>query len=150
MKTLKFNITINAPRERVWKVLWEDDSYRKWTSVFSAGSRADTDWKKGSKVYFLGANGEGMISTIAEIQPFEYMSFRHIGTLMKGVEDYDSEESRKWAGAMENYSLKETGGNTELTVELDTVTDFQEYFSKTFPEALKKVKELSENVSVEN
>ena len=50
MERKEFTIDINAPREKVWDVLWQDDSYRKWTSVFSEGSHAETDWKKGSKV----------------------------------------------------------------------------------------------------
>ena len=54
MKNMNFDISINAPREKVWEVLWDDASYRKWTSAFSEGSYAVTDnWKKGSKILFL-------------------------------------------------------------------------------------------------
>ena len=35
---IKFFNHINAPKEKVWKVLWDDSSYRKWTSVFMEGS----------------------------------------------------------------------------------------------------------------
>lgn len=34
------------------------------------------------------------------------MSFKHLGTVKNGVEDFESEESRKWSGALENYHLK--------------------------------------------
>ena len=79
MERKEFTIDINAPREKVWDVLWQDDSYRKWTSVFSEGSHAETDWKKGSKVLFLDGKGSGMIAKIAENIPNEYMSIQHLG-----------------------------------------------------------------------
>ena len=46
MEKMNFSIDINAPKEKVWNVLWDDDSYRKWTSAFAEGSYAKTDnWK---------------------------------------------------------------------------------------------------------
>jgi uncharacterized protein YndB with AHSA1/START domain len=75
MEKLNFNIVINATPEKVWKVLWNDDTYRKWTSAFAEGSHAETDWKQGSKVLFLDGKGEGMVSKIAESRPNEFMSF---------------------------------------------------------------------------
>ena len=48
---------------------------------------------------------------------------------------------------MENYSLKETDGYTELTVDLDTDKEYLDYFNKTFPKALDKVRELSEKLN---
>ncbi|MGQ0827138.1 MAG: hypothetical protein ACT4ON_01960 [Bacteroidota bacterium] len=43
MEKLQFTIDIKASREKVWKTLWEDTSYRKWTSAFSEGSYAVSD-----------------------------------------------------------------------------------------------------------
>jgi len=60
----KFKITINATPEKVWKILWNDSTYRKWTTVFAEGSFAETDWQEGSKVLFLGPEGRGMVSRI--------------------------------------------------------------------------------------
>ncbi len=61
METKEFKISINAPKEKVWDVLWNDPFYRAWTSVFAEGSHAETDWKKGSKVLFLDNKGRGMV-----------------------------------------------------------------------------------------
>lgn len=144
MEKLKFNTTINAPREKVWDVLWNDDSYRKWTAVFSEGSQVQTDWNKGSKVLFTDGSGSGMVSEIADKVPNEYMSFRHLGMVMNGVEDTTSEKVKDWAGAMENYRLKETDGKTELEVELDINDEHKDQFKDMFPKALRVVKELSE------
>ena len=81
MQKKEYKISINAPREKVWKTLWDDATYRKWTAVFSEGSNAqspDTDWKKGSKILFVDAKGEGMVSRIADVRKNEYMSFEHL------------------------------------------------------------------------
>ncbi len=46
---------------------------------------------------------------------------------------------------MENYTLKEANGITELSVEIDIAEDFEKYFMETFPKALEQVKVLAEN-----
>lgn len=147
MEKLKFSTNIKAPREKVWDILWNDDTYRKWTSAFMEGSYAETDnWKEGTKVLFLGPGGDGMVSTVAKNKRNEFMSFKHLGEVKNGVEDTESEKVKIWAGAMENYRLSDENGNTKLDVELDvdSAGDFKDYFSKTFPVALEKVKELAE------
>ena len=144
MEKQEFKISINAPREKVWEVLWNDTTYPAWTAVFSEGSRAVTDWKKGSKVLFVDGKGSGMVSTIAESKPAEFMSFKHLGMVKDGVEDTTSDEVKKWAGAEESYTLKPAGGNTELTVQIDLSEEWKDYFVNTFPKALDKVKELAE------
>jgi hypothetical protein len=55
-----------------------------------------------------------------------------------------AETESAWAGALENYFLAETGNGTELTTEMDSSEEFQEYFEATFPKALELVKRLSE------
>ncbi len=144
MQKLNFSIDINAPKERVWKILWGDSTYGKWTSVFCEGSHATTDWKQGSKVLFLDGKNSGMVSKIETNTPNEFMSFKHMGEVKNGVEDTTSEKVKGWAGALENYTLKETNGITTLTVDMDIVDDYKDYFMKTFPGGLQQVKLLSE------
>jgi hypothetical protein len=144
MEKQEFKIAIDAPREKVWKILWTEDTYREWTAAFSEGSHAITDWKKGSKVLFLDGKGMGMVSKIDEAIPNEFMSFEHLGIVQNGVEDTESEKVKEWAGAHENYILKDNQGKTELQVELDMNDEYKEYFTTTFPKALQKVKELAE------
>ncbi len=145
MKKLVFTTAINAPVSKVWKVLWSDETYNKWTSVFSPGSTAKSDWKEGSKVHFLDGQGNGMFSVIDELKAHELMSFRHIGLIKNGEEQPEDEETKKWSGSIETYTLSNADGKTELKVEVDVDDAFGEYMNKTFPEALKKVKELSES-----
>ena len=151
---MKFSISINATKEKVWQTLWNDASYRKWTSAFTEGSHAVTDnWKEGSKVLFMVPKGNGMVSTVAANKPNEFMSFKHLGEVKNGVEDTSSDKIKGWAGAMENYTLKGTNarpddpvgrGKTELLVEMDITEDFKDYFVKTWPKALDKLKEAAE------
>jgi len=144
MERKNFSISINASRAKIWDVLWSDSSYRKWTSVFAEGSRAETDWKKGSKVLFHDGKGDGMVSTIMENIPNEFMSIKHLGEVKNGIEDTASEKVKQWAGAMENYTLKEVNGKTELNVDMDIAEEYKDYFLTTWPKALEKIKELAE------
>ena len=145
MQKIHISTSINAPKEKVWKVLWDDSTYREWTGAFGEGSYAETDnWKEGSKVRFLAANGEGMVSMVAANRPNEHMSFKHLGMMKDGMEDTESDEVKKWSGAMENYTLEGTDGQTTLKIEMDIAPEHKEYFDKTWPRALDKVKILSE------
>ncbi|MEJ7627894.1 MAG: SRPBCC domain-containing protein [Ferruginibacter sp.] len=147
MKKTNFKIDINASKEKVWNVLWNDDTYTQWTAPFGEGSYAQTDWKEGSKVLFLSSNGEGMNSTIVKKTPNEFMSFKHLGMIKDGIEMPLDDKTREWSGAMENYILNEKGGGTELVVEMDIAENFEKYFTDTFPKALEKVKELAEKIN---
>jgi uncharacterized protein YndB with AHSA1/START domain len=147
MKSSQFKIRIDAPKEKVWNILWNDSTYRQWTAPFAQGSRAETDWKKGSKALFLDSKNQGMVSTIVENKPNEFMSIKHLGVIKDGVEDYDSAESRDWAGGLENYTLKSVDGGTELVIDMSANNipqEFIDYFAKTWPLALNKLKELAE------
>ena len=150
MKQLTFDTTINAPREKVWQVLFGTDTYPKWTRIFSEGvgegeSRAETDWKKGSKARFVGGSGDGMLSRISDSVPNEYMEIIHEGTIMNGQEDYATIEAGGWGGAKETYTLKDAGGKTELHVHTDMMDEYVEMFNTMWPKALDTVKQLSEN-----
>lgn len=145
MEKQQFRVSIDATTEKVWNILWGKTSYPAWTATFAEGSHAETDWKKGSRVLFLDGKNEGMVSTIAENKPNEFMSFSHLGIVKNGVEDMESKGAKDWAGASENYTLKTVNGKTELIVDMDITDEFKDYFMKTFPKALEKVKELAEH-----
>jgi hypothetical protein len=45
---------------------------------------------------------------------------------------------------MENYTLTDENGKTRLAVDMDITDEYKDYFLKTWPVALEKVKELAE------
>lgn len=144
MQKQEFKILINASPKKVWNVLWGNESYQQWTSVFSETSTVETDWKEGSKILFLDGKGQGMVSIIAEKRPEQFMSFKHIGVVNNGVEDFDSPQTKEWAGALENYTLRQENDKTELIIDIDITEEYKDYFIKTWPKALEKVKEMAE------
>ena len=116
-----FKTEINAPKEKVWKILWDDETYRKWTSAFAEGSYMESDWKIGGRTLFLGGEGNGMVSTIDQLKENEIMSFKHLGMIKDGKEDLESEEVKQWAGLLETYILESSENKTQLSVEMDLV-----------------------------
>jgi len=145
MLRLTFSITINTPKEEVWRAMLADATYRQWTSAFEEGSYAVTDWKEGSKALFLTPAGDGMVSSIVAHRPNEFLSIKHLGTVKDGVEDTESAEGKGWAEALENYTLREVDGSSTLTVEMDVKDEYRSYFEETWPKALSKLKEISES-----
>lgn len=147
---MDFKIEINAPREKVWDVLFGEKTYPIWTKAFSESSSVETDWKKGSKALFLDGSGKGMVSRIADNVPNEFMSIEHLGMYDNGLEDYESEQVKNWAGAKENYTLTDLDGKTHLFVymEMDETEKNKpmiEMFAGMWPNALASVKELAES-----
>jgi uncharacterized protein YndB with AHSA1/START domain len=144
MDRLTFSVTINAPKEKVWRVMLDDPTYRQWTSAFQEGSYAVTDWSVGSKALFLSSQDQGMVSRIVAHRPNEFLSIEHLGTVKNGVEDTKSGEVKAWAGALENYTLKEANGASTLTIDMDVADDYRKYFEETWPKALSKLKDVTE------
>ena len=128
--------------------LKDKSSYEYWTSAFNPTSTYEGNWEKGSKIYFVGVdeNGKkgGMVSEIEEHQPSNFISIRHYGFLDGDTEITTGEQVEKWAGGHENYSYEESNGITTVTVDIDTIDEYVDYFNNTYPKALDKLKEISE------
>jgi hypothetical protein len=151
MKTLQFKIEINATAQKVYDAmlgLTNKSTYEYWVSVFNPTSTYEGSWEKGSKIYFVGVdeNGKkgGMVSLIEANQPATFVSIKHYGFLDGEVEITTGELVEKWTGGHENYTFQEQEGKTILTVDMDTVEDYEDFFNTTYPKALEKLKEISE------
>src|SRR6476660_1320870 len=129
MKKLEFTIDINAPAEKVWYSLWDQENYKNWTSAFCEGSYVVTDYKEGSKAHFLSPSGEGMFSLISINKPFETMSFNHIGILKNFEEQPIDDETKLWSGCEERYELAESNGKTTVKASVDVIDQHADYFN---------------------
>lgn len=147
MERMQFKMMTTASKEKLWETLWSDTGYPAWTAAFTEGSKAVTDWKKGSRVLFLDNKNSGMVSVIEERIDNEFMSFCHLGEMKNGVEDMESAKKQGWAGSHENYTLRTVNGATELIIDMSSEAmpaDMLTYFENTWPKALAKLKELAE------
>ena len=145
MKKLHFSTTINASKEKVWEIMLGKDTYNLWTKVFAPGSNYEGDWSQGSRMVFKDpAENMGMLSEIAENREYEFVSIKHIGMIVAGIEDTTSEEAAKWASAFENYTLTETDGKTEVQIDLNVPEEYAPMFEEMWPKALELLKELAE------
>ena len=99
LKRLQFSTTIAVSPARVVEMMTGPESYRQWTSVFAEGSCFEGSWEKGQKIRFLSPSGDGMVSEIAVHRRNEFVSIRHLGFIVNGVVDTDSEAVRAWAPA---------------------------------------------------
>jgi len=86
-----------------------------------------------------------MTSIIAENKPYEFISIKHLGCVKDGTEDTESPESKSWAAAFENYTFSEREGATEVKVDMDVTSEFEEYMTNAWPKALARLKEICES-----
>ena len=152
MKKIEFMEQINASSKKVYKTMLglnNKATYENWTAEFNPTSTYEGKWNKGEKIYFVGTdeNGKrgGMVSEIAENLPFKFVSIKHYGILDGESEITSGEQVESWAGGLENYSFEEKNGVTTVKVEMDADENYVDYFSETWPKALKKLKEIAEN-----
>lgn len=144
LNRLKFAIDIPAEKTSVWKALWEDDYYRKWSAVFLEGSyMLAENWEEGGIVHFLGPDQSGIYSKIEQFIPFSIISFKHIGKVAEGKPQPIDEETKTWSGATETYKLIEGKNTVKLEVEIDIMEEHLEFMKDKFPKALELIKENS-------
>lgn len=140
MELLKFEIIINAAPEKVWSVLWDDFSYRQWTSAFTTGSFYMGTFDEGGKIQFLDPENNGMYSKVVKNIPNKEMVFQHLGEIFSGIET-----PMDWEDATESYFLEGDEESTKLRLEINTSEEFKSFFEEKVPKAIQNVKNLSEN-----
>lgn len=140
MEKLSFEIQISAPPEKVWSVLWDEISYRQWTTAFTEGSFYQGTLEEGSLIKFFDPNNNGMYSRVVKNIANTEMKFLHLGEIYDGIE-----VPQQWGEATEAYILEENEEGTQLMIRIQTPEEFKEFFEENFPKALGIIKNLSEN-----
>lgn len=143
MKETQFTIEINASKEKVWAILWEDTTFRDWANLIDEGTYLRGTLKEGNEIEFISAvNGYGVTSLVEKLIPNEYGLLRH------GADTQDSgqsEREKEWTGGSESYSLAEANGVTTLTVTVDIPQQLEETMNIRLPRALERIKNLAED-----
>lgn len=151
MQKLEFKQHINASAQKVYETmlgLKDKSTYEYWTATFNPTSTYEGSWDNGSKILFVGVdahgNRGGMVSQIVAHEPARFVSIRHYGFLQGDAEITEGEQVEQWAGGHENYRFDQADGTTTVTVEMDTIDEYLDYFKNNYPKALDKLKEIAE------
>lgn len=144
LKRVQFSTTIAAPVSTVYRVMIDPDTYRDWTSAFAEGSRYEGSWDKGQRICFLANAEGGMVSEIAENRKNDFISIKHLGYIVNGKEDTESDAIRAWAPAYENYTFQAVPDGTRLLIDQDVTAEFESYVVEAWPKALERLKTLCE------
>lgn len=141
---MQFNITIEAPRSKVWSVLFDDETFRDWGNIIDEGQYKVGEIKEGNEVQFMSSSGYGVTSLVEECVPNEFVLFRQMADTKESGKE---QREKEWTGGSERYSLAERDGRTALTVAIDVPDGLEETFQTRMPKALQRVKELAEQTS---
>ena len=148
MEKINFSVHINAPASKVFNAITDKNQYQQWTTEFNPTSTFEGGWKKGDKILFVGVNKdgkkEGMVSTIEENIPGKQISIKHLGFVDGENEITEGPAVESWAGAKEEYFLREENGGTTFDVALDVTGDFKDDMERMWPKALAKLKGMLE------
>lgn len=145
MVTLSYFTEIDAPAEKIWKVLWSSETYLHWHSLLSQTLELKSDWKVGGKTEFLETPKNGLFSTISNLDIPNYVTFNHLGVLKNGFPEINTRKIKEWSGAPERYLLIPLEhGKIRLQVEVRDFQDRREKMDDAYPKALAVIKELSE------
>lgn len=144
IEKLVVEININAPVEKVWKLMWEKDSYKQWTKAFMDGSYYTGDLEEGNRIHFLSPSGAGMYSDLIQLKLHSYIVFSHIGYLKEKQEMDVDDETLQWTGSLEGYYFSQTPTGTHIRAELDNQKAFHDSMQQTFRAALVELKRMAE------
>lgn len=142
MKEIQHAIEIKASKEKIWKILWSNATYRDWADMIDEGLYMKGSLKEGKEIEFISSvDGYGVTSLVAELIPNEYVLFKH----RADTKGSDMEERKnEWAGGTESYALKENEGVTQLIVKIDVPIELEKLFNERLPKALERIKTLAE------
>ncbi len=141
---MQHSIEINASKEKVWQVLWDDQTLRDWANIIDEGTYMEGKLQEGNEVNFMSASGFGVTSRVEKLIPHKHVSFRQIADIKVGKDGSIEKRDKQWAGGTEKYELEESNGKVTLSVTQDVPDELVEIFNNRIPQALERVKVLAE------
>ena len=142
MEEMRFSVKIKARKEKVWAVLWQDETLRDWAGVIDPGTYMVGEIKEGGVVQFNSSEGYGVASLVFRMIENEFILLRHMAdTKNGGCENRE----KQWSGGRESYRLTEKNNMTTLEIVIDVPKELKKIMENRYPKALARIKELSEN-----
>lgn len=139
MKLLVFKIQITAPAEKVWEVLFTQDSERNWASALNEGTYFEGNWEEGSTMRFLDQDNNGMYNLVTRNYPGKELAMKHLGWILNG-----ELSPQNWEDSTVTYILQPSENGTLLCAEVNSLDEFVDFFNSKYPQNFEKIKELSE------
>jgi len=144
IKKIEESIAINASKQKVWQVLFEEKYIAIWYEAFGENISTKTDWQLGSIAVFTDSKGHGMIGKITSHIPNEQLVIEYTGLVLNGKEDFESDGAKAIKGSQETYILEPLDKGTMLSITCDMDDAYFEMMSDSWSKALEKIKHLSE------
>lgn len=138
---MQFTVAIQAPKQTVWDILWQDKTFREWAGIIDPGTYMIGELKQGNEIQFISGNGYGVTSLVDKLTPGDFLLLRHSADTQ---DNGKQERDKQWTGGSESYVLAEKDGTTTLTAVFDVPLELEEYFATAYPKAFARVKELTE------
>lgn len=141
MKNLEFNIEINASAEKVWEILFSQDSYKKWASAMNEGTYFEGNWEEGSVMKFLDPKNNGMYNLVLKNIPNQILQMKHIGWILDG-----ELSPQNWEDSTVEYLLTPFENGTVLTGKVNSLDEFVDFFNSKYPKNFQNIKNLAEKI----
>ncbi len=142
MKKLYFEVDLNKGVEQVFNTLFTDEYYQIWTKPFNPDTAYTGEIKKGNEIFFYDSNGNGMKALVTEYISNKVIELSYLADVNNGVETKFSNSEQNY----ERYTFSESANNrTRLEVELLMPSEFEEFFSSAWSDAIALIKKLYSN-----
>lgn len=143
MKEMSFSVKIHASKDRVWSVLWQDETFRDWAGFIDPGTYMAGELKEGNEIQFISSeNGYGVTSLVDKLHVGEFLLLKHRADTQESGKRLRKQE---WSGGEERYTLVEDDGITTLTAAFDVPPELETFFKENYPKALERIKVLAED-----
>lgn len=148
MKNLQHSIEINASKEKIWSVLWDDTTLRDWAGIIDPGTYMTGPLVEGNEINFIGNSDGGVrygvTSKVEKLIPFEHITLRQIADIKVADDGTIDKRDPQWTGSVETFELEEKAGKTTLTHTQDIPDELVEYFENALPKVQERIKILAE------